>query len=113
MPKQRDIVLLPVPYSDLSANKRRPVLVLSSDASLRRSSDMLVAFITSNLGAAGAAGIIIDAADLEAGVLPRRSLIRADKIYTLRQSDIVKPYGVLNKAAFDKVLAELDIVLGR
>ena len=112
MPKQRDIVLIPVPYSDLSTNKKRPVLVLSSDDALRRSSDMLVASVTSNL-AAGTAGIIIDAADLEAGVLPRRSLIRADKIYTLRQSDIVKPYGVLNKAAFEKVLAELDSVLGR
>ncbi len=112
MPKQRDIVLIPVPYSDLSTNKRRPVLILSSDDALRRSPDMLVASITSNLGA-GTAGIIIDAADLEVGILPRRSLIRADKIYTLRQSDIVKPYGVLNKAVFEKVLAELDIVLGR
>ncbi len=112
MPKQRDIVLIPVPYSDLSTNKKRPVLVLSSDDALRRSSDMLVASVTSNL-AAGTAGIIIDTTDLEAGVLPRRSLIRADKIYTLRQSDIIKPYGILSKATFEKVLAELDSVLGR
>lgn len=112
MPKQRDIVLIPVPYSDLSTNKKRPVLILSSDDALRRSTDMLVAAITSNLGA-GTVGVIIDTADLEGGILPRRSLIRADKIYTLRQSDIVKPYGVLSKTTFEKVLAELDSVLGR
>jgi mRNA interferase MazF len=49
MPKQRDIVLIAVPYADLSAAKRRPVLILSSDVHLRQSPDMLVATITSLL----------------------------------------------------------------
>ncbi len=31
MYKQREIVLVPFPYSDLSAVKRRPVLVISND----------------------------------------------------------------------------------
>lgn len=112
MPKQRDIVLIPVPYSDLSIIKRRPVLILSSDPQNRRSPDMLVAAITSNL-TTGFTGVIVDTADMDTGTLPQRSLIRADKIYTLRQSDIIKSYGALSQSTFENVLAALDIVLGR
>ncbi len=112
MPKQRDIVLIPVPYSDLSTIKRRPVLILSSDPQNRRSPDMLVAAITSNL-TTGLTGVIVDTADMDTGTLPQRSLIRADKVYSLRQSDIIKSYGALSQGTFENVLAALDIVLGR
>ena len=112
MPNQRDIVLIPVPFTDLSSSKQRPVLILSSDAHCQSSPDMLVAAITSNLAARNI-GIIIDSSDMEVGALPRQSLVRADKLYTLSQGNIVKPYGKLNRAAFKAVLAALDIVLGR
>jgi hypothetical protein len=58
-------------------------------------------------------GVLIDVADMEAGLLPRRSLIRADKVHNLSQSEIIKPFGVLKLVAFEKVLTELDIALGR
>ncbi len=112
MPSQREIVLIPVPYSDLSIIKNRPVLILSSDSLLQRSPDMVVASITSNI-TAGIAGTIFDASDMERGTLPRKSLIRADKIYTLNQREILKSYGVLKQATFENVLTELDSVLGR
>lgn len=31
MYKQGDILLIPIPFSDLTSNKKRPVLVLSND----------------------------------------------------------------------------------
>ena len=31
MPHQGDIVLIPVPFTDLSSQKRRPVIVISND----------------------------------------------------------------------------------
>lgn len=40
--RQRDIVLVPFPFSDLSTPKVRPVLVLSNDAYNRRTEDLLV-----------------------------------------------------------------------
>ena len=31
MPSQGDIVLIPIPFTDLSSQKRRPVIVISND----------------------------------------------------------------------------------
>jgi mRNA interferase MazF len=112
MPRQRDIVLIPVPFTDLSSFKRRPVLILSSDASCQSSPDMLVAAITSNLSTT-MPGVVIDTSDMEAGALPRQSLVRADKLYTLSQAKIIKPYGRLNQLRFEDLLLALDSVLGR
>ena len=112
MPKQRDIVLIPVPFTDLSSVKRRPVLILSSDALCQSSPDMLVAAITSNLSG-NSSGVVINTSNIESGLLPRQSLIRADKLYTLSQASIIKPYGRLNQVTFDEVLKALDLVLGR
>ena len=111
-PKQRDIVLVPVPFTDLTATKRRPVLVLSKTAHNRKARDVVVAAITSNL-TVGGGGMVITAADLAEGMLPADSLVKVDKIYTLSKSIIVKRYGRLNEASFQKVLTALDALLGR
>ena len=111
-PEQRAIVLIPVPFSDLSSIKRRPVLVLSKTSHNRRSEDVLVAAITSKLTRQRQA-IRSTSADLEQGTLKRDSLVRADKIYTLSKSLLVKQFGILSEAKFRRVLSALDKVLGR
>ena len=35
MYKQGEILLIPIPFSDLSSNKKRPVLVISNDESVK------------------------------------------------------------------------------
>lgn len=112
MYNQRDIVLVPVPFTDLSATKRRPVLILSSSVYNIKSSDVVVAAITSNLST-GNYGVIIDSSDLEQGKLPVKSLVRADKIYTLSQTIIIKSLGMVSLEMFSKVLNSLDNMLGR
>ena len=47
--KQRDIVLIKFPFSDLTGHKVRPVLVLSNDIYNQQSLDLLVCGITSNI----------------------------------------------------------------
>ncbi|MDR2598680.1 MAG: type II toxin-antitoxin system PemK/MazF family toxin, partial [Oscillospiraceae bacterium] len=88
-----DIVLIPVPFSDLSASKRRPVLVISNNAYNSSKPDIIVVAITSNLAQQG---IPISSSDLITGELPKPSIIRCDKVYTLEQSIVVKSIGQAN-----------------
>ena len=47
--QQRDIFLVPFPFSDLSQTKVRPVLILSKDTFNNSSQDVIVCSITSNI----------------------------------------------------------------
>ncbi len=107
---QRSIILIPVPFTDLSSVKRRPVLVLSNTEFNARNPDILVAAITAKLSDHPWSRII-DSSDMESGVLPARSLVRADKLYTLHQSIVVKTFGHLRIEAFNEVLDLLRYVL--
>ena len=49
MYKQGEIVLIPVPFSDLSSTKRRPVMILSNSEYNKLTDDIIVAAITSNI----------------------------------------------------------------
>jgi mRNA interferase MazF len=89
---QGEIILLPIPFTDLSSNKRRPVIVVSNDAYHRSTTDMVVIAMTSN-PAAVEYGFVIESADLERGRLNHPGTVRADKIYTLSQSLIVARFG--------------------
>ena len=48
MPEQGEIVLIPIPFTDLTSQKRRPVIVVSNDAYHRKTTDMVVVAMTSN-----------------------------------------------------------------
>ena len=69
-PKQRDILLIPIPFTDLQSVKRRPVLVLSNDRYNKTSEDILVAAITSNVQRTKY-GLLLEASDVEGGRLQR------------------------------------------
>ncbi|GGK06125.1 hypothetical protein GCM10007063_30770 [Lentibacillus kapialis] len=49
MYKQGDIVLVPVPFSDLKEQKQRPVLIISRDSYNQVTEDIVVSAITSRL----------------------------------------------------------------
>ena len=110
--RQRDIVLIPVPFSDLTTLKRRPALVLSCDARLRRGDDVVVAAVTSQSSHAPCR-VPIAAKDLEEGALPLLSWVRADKLYTLSSRIVLKRFGRLRPEASAKVLAQIDSLWGR
>jgi mRNA interferase MazF len=48
MPEQGDIVLIPVPFTDLSSAKRRPVIVVSNNTYNQQRQDIVVVAMTSN-----------------------------------------------------------------
>jgi len=48
MLKQGDIVLIPIPFTDLTSTKRRPVIVISNDTYNQTTADIVVVAMTSN-----------------------------------------------------------------
>ncbi|HLN30531.1 MAG TPA: type II toxin-antitoxin system PemK/MazF family toxin [Gemmataceae bacterium] len=102
MPEQGDIVLIPVPFTDLSSQKRRPVIVVSNNSYNRKTADFVFVALTSNPGPTPF-GLTITSGDLEQGQLNRPSQVRVDKIYTLAQGIAVKTLGRVNKAVLDRI----------
>jgi len=78
MYKQRDIILIPMPYTDLSAEKKRPALVLSDDTYNENSSDILAVMITSTRHRMPY-DITICKDDMASGELPKQSYVRSDR----------------------------------
>ena len=103
--KQGEIVIIPFPFSDLSAIKQRPVLILSKDFDNQNTDDVLICGITSNLKESKHS-ILIENNNLSYGSIPRISRIKVDKLFTLSQSIITKKVGQVNKETFEKVKKE-------
>jgi mRNA interferase MazF len=94
MPERGDLLLVPYPFSDLSATKRRPVLVLTTPD---RYGDFIALPVTSRPQTEH--GLPVAAADLMTGSLPAASWIRTDRIVTLNISLVVKTVGRISERA--------------
>src|SRR5688572_17842172 len=107
MPEQGDIVLIPIPFTDLSSQKRRPVIIISNDTYNHKTKDIVVVAMTSNPDPVDY-GFIVTSSDLEKGTLNRPGKVRVDKIYTLSQSIVVKTFGRVNPTTLDRIRKTLQ-----
>jgi mRNA interferase MazF len=108
--QQGDVVLIPVPFTDLSSRKRRPVIVVSSEAYHASGKDMIVVAMTSN-PAQALWSFRIESSDLITGQLNRPGTVRVDRIYTLAQSLAVARFGAVSRDVLDRIRATLaDVV---
>lgn len=110
MLEQGNIVLIPVPFTDLSSSKRRPVIIISSNTYNRRSTDMIVIAMTSN-PAQLPYSFIITTTDLAEGTLNRPGIVRVDKIYTLAQSLAVRVFGKVKPETVERAILLLHKVV--
>ncbi|QHS24439.1 type II toxin-antitoxin system PemK/MazF family toxin [Virgibacillus sp. MSP4-1] len=102
MYKQGDIVLLPVPFSDLTNRKQRPVLVISSNSYNDVTDDIVVVAITSQLRNLDYS-VVIESENLIEGKLKVASAIRADKVYALSKAIVRKKFGQVNTEVLEEV----------
>lgn len=100
--KQRDIILIKFPFSDLSGAKVRPALVISNDEYNNKSLDAVVLAMTSNLSKSEYK-VIIESQYLESGSLPVKSAVRVDKPFSVSQSKVLKIQGKLNTRKIKEV----------
>ena len=110
MYNQGDILLIPIPFTDLTSNKKRPVLVLSNDKYNSTTNGIIVAAITSNIENKYTE-IKITNDDMKYGILKVDSCIRVDKLYTLSQTIVVKSFGSINEDVMNKARLKLNDVI--
>ena len=104
---RRSVVLVAFPFSDLSAQKLRPALVLA-DAGR---GDWLLCQITSQPFGDAQAMELIDG-DFQAGSLQRVSYARPLKLFTAHESLLRGVAGAVTGAAHRRVVAALVGLLG-
>lgn len=102
MYNQRDLVLMPMPFSDLSSKQNRPVIVLSNDLYNQKSQDILVVAATAVLKEEPYS-LELENNSLENGKLPLPSRIKCDKIYLLQSKIVVKKFGRIKKEKFEEI----------
>ena len=111
MPQQGEIVLIPIPFTDLSSHKRRPVIVISNNDYHRTTTDMVVVAMTSNPTPVEYS-FVLDSSDLVSGRLNRPGTVRVDKIYTLSQKLIAASFGRVNVDSLVKIRNLLALLVG-
>ena len=94
------IVLLDLPFTDLSGNKRRPALVLLDTGD----DDIVAARVTSQISQTNFDAAIT--AWQQAGLL-MPSLVRVNKLSTLEKKLIIRDIGELNHHDWDQVREKL------
>ena len=104
MYEQKEIVLLPFPYSDLTGSKMRPALIISNDK-LNSTRDRICCLITSN---PSNNGILIKKEDFESGKLPFKSWIKPQRIFSIDEKIIRKKLCKVSNPFYEKIIYELN-----
>lgn len=107
MYKQREIVLVPFPYSDLTASKQRPALIISNSL-VNRSEDRICCLITSNFMNGG---ILIETKNFENGKLPFKSWVKVNRIFSVNEKIIRRKLCVIKKDFHNKLIGEINKIL--
>lgn len=104
--RRGDIVLVPFPFTDLTSSKRRPALVISPDSFNAQQQDLVVAAITSQMPVTTDA-LVLTASDFSTGTLPKTSVVKPNKLFTIHSTPIIKKVAVLKQAKLDEVLTSI------
>ncbi len=106
---QRDILLMPFPYSDLSGKKVCPVIVVSNDTFNSSSQDLIVCGITSNISK-DYYTTLLKKDCLEKGSLLDDCCIKVENIAKIDRSLVIKKIGSLKNNIFSDVVQKLNIL---
>ena len=108
--KQGDVILVPVPFTNLKESKQRPAIIISNDVRNAKNDDIIICGITSNIRDEPYS-IIIEQKDMNEGNLHFTSRIKADKIFTIHKNIIKRKLGRINKIILEKTKEEIRKVI--
>jgi len=104
--KRGDVVLISFPFTDLTSTKRRPALIVSPDSFNKLQQDLILAAITSQISEDEIAIVLADQ-DFQEGELPRKSMVKLTKLFTIHSELVVKRVCTLSEKKMAEVLQKL------
>jgi mRNA interferase MazF len=107
--KQGDVVLVPYPFGERAGGRKRPALVVSSDAYASETSQLIIAQITSRVSASPRPGDYL-IQDWRAANLPRPALMRA-RLATVDSALVLRRLGALPREELRAAQTALKSVL--
>ena len=100
---QKDIVLIPFPYSDLTGSKKRPALIISNHI-LNKSKDRICCLVTTK---SHQNDVEINRNSFEKDTLPFKSFVRPHRIFTIHEGIIIKKICTVTEDFHEKVISKL------
>src|SRR5688572_22741243 len=104
-----DVIVAPFPYSDLTSNKRRPAVVVTS----LDGDDLILCAISSQARVDEAYAIEIKKDDFVAGALKQTSYIRYDHLFTGDSNIVEYKVGALTRDKMVEVIERIVQMLNK
>lgn len=98
--KPGDVLLCEFYFSDLKTSKRRPVIVFKDNLPF---DDFVGVPVSSQIGKLHEDEFILEPSDMGSGALPERSKIMVRKTFVISRQVVVKKYGQLSEARFQRL----------
>ena len=101
---QKDIVLIPFPYSDLALSKKRPALIISNEK-INKTEDRICCLVTTK---PHKDNLIIPKDSFREGTLPFKSFIKPHRIFTIHKDIIIKRLCTINDRLHNSVVRKMN-----
>jgi len=101
---QKDIVLIPFPYSDLTLSKQRPALIISNEK-INKMQDRICCLVTTK---SHKDDLKIEKNSFEEGILPFKSFIKPHRIFTIQENVIIKKLCKINNDLHNSVVNKIN-----
>lgn len=103
---QKELILLPFPFSNLEDKKVRPAIVISNNFFNKKGEDCLIVPLTTVMKEEPYS-ILLKQENLVYGKLIKDSRVRADKITSIEKNLILLKIGAINDLTFKKIQQEI------
>ena len=104
MYNQKEIILIPFPYSDLSVSKKRPALIISNKK-INKMQDRICCLITTK---PHQDDLKIEKRFIEQGTLPFQSFIKPHRIFTIHEDIVIKKLCKINDQLHKIVIKKIN-----
>lgn len=101
---QKDIVLIPFPYSDLTLSKKRPALIISNEK-INNIQDRICCLVTTK---PHKNDLTIEKNSFEEGTLPFKSFIKPHRIFTIHEKIIIKKLCRIKDSLHNSVIRKIN-----